>query len=301
MTVDISGSAPEVAGPIVLQRGNVGLHFQKHLLRPRDGQDEDEAPGVVRRWIEHLRGESYGARLVVPTVRIGDAKRLARAAGRRCALAAGMAPKGRTIHCRTISRLLVGAGNAHVSDVGMTWHATLGCPYVPGASIKGAMRAFSATDEGGVDPAWAARIFGPSHDGTLAQGDLIVLDAIPIAPVKLEVDVLTPHYGPYYKAPFPPVDAGERWPETVERMLSDPHAAFAKEKPADWHDPLPVEFLTVGPGAHFAFALALVPGSCGPGEADRYLDMAEDILECVLRESGLGAKTAAGYGRFERL
>ena len=60
-----------------------------------------------------------------------------------------------------------------------------------------------------------------------AVGSIIFLDAFPIKPVQLKVDIITPHYGPYY--------------------LDDE----GKTPPADWHSPIPVPFLAVDSNQEF--------------------------------------------------
>jgi CRISPR-associated protein Cmr6 len=81
---------------------------------------------------------------------------------------------------------------------------------------------------------------------------------------------MTPHYGPYYER---------------------------SEVPGDWHSPMPIPFLTVSPGQSFVFAL--VPRTLS--NADRTdCHTAVEWLENALLELGAGAKTAVGYGRFER-
>ena len=65
----------------------------------------------------------------------------------------------------------------------------------------------------------------------------------------------------------------------------------------DWHSPVPIPFLTVAPGQSFHFALAPRTFS----NADRAdCHTAAGWLENALLELGAGAKTAVGYGRFER-
>jgi len=94
-------------------------------------------------------------------------------------------------------------------------------------------------------------------------GQVLFLDAIPANPANLtlELDVMNPHYGPYYQR---------------------------SEPPADYHNPGPVFFLTIGPGSEFLFAVA----SRERGLAQK----AQQWLTCALTEMGIGAKTVAGYG-----
>jgi CRISPR-associated protein Cmr6 len=94
-------------------------------------------------------------------------------------------------------------------------------------------------------------------------GKVIFFDAIPANPanLKLELDVMNPHYAPYYQGAQPP---------------------------ADYHNPVPIFFLTIGPGSEFLFAIA-------SQEAD-LANKARDWLKQALKEIGIGAKTVAGYG-----
>jgi CRISPR-associated protein Cmr6 len=98
-------------------------------------------------------------------------------------------------------------------------------------------------------------------------GRVICLDAVPVAPVRLEADVMTPHYLPW----------------------SDDNP------PADWRSPTPIPFLTVAPGALFLFAA--IPRDRNAADAVAQLDR---WLEDALSNAGAGAKTAIGYGRMKR-
>ena len=81
-----------------------------------------------------------------------------------------------------------------------------------------------------------------------------------------EPDVLTVHQKPYYDG------HGSEWPN-------------------DWNAPVPVPFLTVKPGVRFLLAIE------GPPNATK---VAMKVLVDALREWGIGAKTAAGYGAMAR-
>src|ERR1035441_6966625 len=70
-------------------------------------------------------------------------------------------------------------GRSHPVENGFVWHPTLGVPYLPGSSIKGL-------------------IGQPDRENVLGSktrvGRVICLDAVPTCPVRLEADVMTPHY-----------------------------------------------------------------------------------------------------------
>jgi hypothetical protein len=92
---------------------------------------------------------------------------------------------------------------------------------------------------------------------------------LPVAPVVLEVDVMTPHYAPWYQ------DGAV---------------------PGDWHSPTPIPFLTVAPGQTFLFAV--LPRNPASAEDREHCKIAADLLGKALETLGAGAKTAAGYGQF---
>jgi CRISPR-associated protein Cmr6 len=199
----------------------------------------------------------------------GDADLLGEHAGRMVALA--RACGGAVLHFKTASRFATGLGREHPIENGFVWHCALGTPFLPGSSVKGLIRAWAVTwletDGGSV-----SRIFGPRDLREVRPniGSVIFFDALPSKPVKLDADVMTPHYGSYYE-----------------------HG----EVPGDWHSPVPIPFLTVAPGQSFVFALAPRTSS----NADRAdCHTAVGWLENALLELGAGAKTAVGYGRFER-
>jgi CRISPR-associated protein Cmr6 len=165
---------------------------------------------------------------------------------------------------RTTSRLVMGIGQDHPVENGFLWHPTLGVPYLPGSSIKGMLRNWMLTWEGN-DAAmpW----FESAQDKGV--GELIFLDALPLTVPRLEADVITPHYGPYYTDP-------------------------AKAPPADWHSPLPAPFLTVAAGATFAVRVVSQRNK-SDFQAVRGLLLAS--LTAAFDNLGIGAKTAVGYGR----
>ncbi|WP_457548468.1 type III-B CRISPR module RAMP protein Cmr6 [Archaeoglobus sp.] len=113
------------------------------------------------------------------------------------------------------------------------------------------------------------------------EGSIIFFDAFPTPgqlkdKLILELDVMNPHYQPYYSA------SGKELQTNVEKA------------PGDWHNPTPIFFLTVPKGVEFQFAIA--PRS---EEGAELLDKAKDMLVSALKEFGVGAKTSLGYGRFE--
>ncbi|MBC7288075.1 MAG: type III-B CRISPR module RAMP protein Cmr6 [Armatimonadetes bacterium] len=182
-------------------------------------------------------------------------------------------------------RFVSGLGKSHCLETGFTWDRNLGVPYLPGSSVKGIARAWAqlqaatASDAEMTDK--IARIFGPERTsqkpGSQSQGavedragTVIFFAAYPESWPVLEIDVMNPHYGEYYRDPSIP--------------------------PGDWLSPNPIFFLTVAPGTRFRFAIALRPSA--PTDAEKDLDAAWEWLREGLQWLGAGAKTAVGYGYF---
>lgn len=171
-------------------------------------------------------------------------------------------------------RFVTGLGREHPVENGLAWHHTLGIPFLPGTSIKGVVRAW-AEDWVDEDQEKIGRIFGSSAKTSGKQvGSVLFFDALPMAPVMVESDVMTPHYGPYYQAQGVP------------------------EPPGDWYDPTPIPYLTVASEQVFLFGLAPRQGASPEDLED--CSLAAKWLEELLVKTGAGAKTAVGYGRFNR-
>ena len=159
------------------------------------------------------------------------------------------------------SRFVTGLGRSHPVENGFAWHPTLGTPYLSGSSIKGLTRAWAELELGDKKHPDITCFFG---DGE-SSGCICFLDAIPVEPVCLEVDVMTPHY------------AG--WTE------NDP--------PGDWRSPTPIHFLVTAAGTKFLFGILPLRGA-----ADSQLNTVSRWLCSALQWPGAGAKTSVGYGRF---
>ncbi len=179
---------------------------------------------------------------------------------------------------RTEWRFATGLGLNHPIENGMTWHHTLGVPYLPGSSLKGLVRAWVELWLDSHHQTDIDRIFGPGktsagddNESAEGAGSVIFFDALPTAPVRLAPDVMTPHYQDYYSK---------------------------GEPPGDWMDPNPIPFLTVAGDQVFLFAIA--PRERGNKANQSDLEMVFQWLNEALENIGAGAKTAAGYGRFKR-
>lgn len=165
-------------------------------------------------------------------------------------------------------RFVAGLGAGHIMETSITLHRIYGFPFIPGSSLKGMTRAYAElvekrkeTDE------LFRRIFGCQLEDQEQSGKIIFFDAIPAQTPQIKLDVMNPHYSEYY-----PKDSDI--------------------PPADWLSPIPVYFLTVE-YTPFLFGLA-----ARSKEANELVEVAAQWLTSGLKELGVGAKTAAGYGYF---
>lgn len=195
------------------------------------------------------------------------------------------------------SPLITGIGQTHPNEVGMVFDHTMGIPYVPASSVKGIVRfahmleliksdnikEYKESDKDGeyivesdlktLIPA----IFGGDADEEKEgkkkikklKGKVIFLDAYPAKVPYLHVDITNPHYGDYYND-----EKGEI-------------------PPADYLAPNPIKFLTVKKGTVFTFRALVSKDSVF------LLQPVKTAFENALKNEGVGAKTAVGYGRFE--
>ena len=174
---------------------------------------------------------------------------------------------GRGAVFKTDWHFATGLGLPHPVENGLAWHHTLGVPYLAGSAVKGLVRAWvEVWDESLSD--W----FGTTEQA----GGFRFFDALPVEPVMLTADVMTPHMDKWYE------EGGK---------IGEPCQEPYRRIPADWHAPVPVPFLVVKE-AKLLF-----------GMAPRRPEFAEELpqvfaaLKQALDWLGAGAKTAAGYGR----
>lgn len=181
--------------------------------------------------------------------------------------------KGELLYFRTERPFVTGLGRNHPVENGFAWHHVLGTPYLPGSSIKGMVRSWATSWEDWPSEVQKSneidRIFGPRESKSNSVGSVIFLDAIPIRPVQLKGDIMTPHYAPYYQK---------------------------NELPADWHSPMPIPFLVVALNQEFLFGI--MPRK--PMDDLKDCSKAKHWLVQALEYIGAGAKTAVGYGRFKQ-
>lgn len=154
---------------------------------------------------------------------------------------------------KVVWRMVVGLGSASVLETSMTLHPIYGFPFIPGSALKGITHAYAKLKNfERID-----EVFGTQNQ----KGKVIFFDAYPEKFPLLELDIMNVHYSDYYDKNKPP---------------------------ADWQNPCPVYFLTVGKNTVFSFYLA--------SKNTELLEQANKLLTDALNEWGVGAKTRVGYG-----
>ncbi len=210
------------------------------------------------------------------------------------------------VHARLTSSFISGLGMTHPTETGMVLDHTSGMPYIPASSQKGVLRMAhiinSLFDDIGnwqdldvlisqglvreernkdtkeIEQHWqeddaSKALFGFSEKKNSLAGQLVVLDAYPLAPPPLSEEILNPHFMKYY--------SGERGPTEDQ-------------------SPNPVKFMVVKSGADFVFRLLLrQPLESAKEKNQKKLEsVIQKNLHRAISEEGMGAKTALGFGRF---
>lgn len=172
-------------------------------------------------------------------------------------------------------RVVVGLGTDSVYETGITLHHIYGFPYIPASAIKGITRSYiiqkdylpqfegqEKANDKAEKKALGDSDFSNIFGSTKQQGKITFFDAMPTSVPQLKPDIMNVHYPNYY---------GEG------------------KAPTDTQNPIPIPFLTVEKTS-FQFMV-------GCKESNKeLLKVAFIWLELALKEKGIGAKTAVGYG-----
>ncbi|HPY31645.1 MAG TPA: type III-B CRISPR module RAMP protein Cmr6 [Verrucomicrobiota bacterium] len=184
------------------------------------------------------------------------------------------------------SRLLLHLGRASVlENVGLYAERTTGLPLIPGTALKGVVSTwacwaahFNPTDGSfrefsqdstqrhnfaNAEALLAERILGNNDpDGSEQAGDVVFVSGFPLTAPKLGLDIVNPHY-----------EADGR----------------------DKQNLTPNAFLCVEPGIIWRFVFFVRTGA---PDATKLKERTQTWIVEALTQTGIGAKTAAGYGRF---
>jgi len=185
------------------------------------------------------------------------------------------------------SRLITGIGEISPTEVGMVFDRNMGIPYIPASSVKGAVRyaycinyardndendpyinSTNGKTEFNTDEPGFTALFGSPDDKKPSKGGFCFMDAYPANSPVIKCDIMNPHFGKYYQGEQPPVET---------------------------ESPIPIKFLAVEKRLEFNFRGYFIKQR----GAEQYKDRLEKAFKTALEETGLGAKTAVGYGMFK--
>lgn len=165
------------------------------------------------------------------------------------------------LHCE--NRLYIGLTTGSTLETGIQTHHSYGMPYLPGSSIKGAVRHYA--EQNGIPPAYLEELFGSDSDTGEVSGALVWHDAwwLPLNERERPYisEVITVHHQDYYNGKTSQADGSE--------------------------SPIPNLQIATGGGYYFVIE--------GPPDWTRY---ALGLLNATLEQQGIGSKTASGYGYF---
>ncbi|RMG26605.1 MAG: type III-B CRISPR module RAMP protein Cmr6 [Methanobacteriota archaeon] len=174
---------------------------------------------------------------------------------------------GLLFEMKCMSDLIIGMGNAHPMENGFTFDHTQGLPFIPGTTIKGIWK---ASEQAKAKEEKKESKNNAKEDKKV--DDFVFLDAIPLS-VKLRLDIMTPHYQPYY-------------------------SSGGTSPPGDWYNPIPIQFITVSKGSKFLWGILSRTKDRNGLQKDNLKRVTSQIKEHLLN-FGIGGKTAVGYGRIE--
>jgi len=264
--------------------GNKGLWFDRFY----DQYDKETWDVLKPKHTDEEKGNSYWLLEYFHGKKVGNDDQLASFAAQQKSLAED-ALQGCSQIFTANWHFVTGMGNPHPVENGFAWHPTLGVPYLTGAAVKGLVRNYienNLEDTPENEKQLLLNWFGSEHKNPEKQikenqaGNLIFFDAIPTEAVQLTVDIMTPHMGDWY-----------------QKGADNPNEA--KTLPADWHDPVPITFLTCNKiSLQFSFGFRQYPENKEkPAESIDKKDVVE-VVNQALEYYGAGGKTATGYGSF---
>jgi len=187
------------------------------------------------------------------------------------------------LSAKASTRFLTGIGQTSPTEVGMVFDRNTGLPFLPAASLKGAVRYaycvnFALTHPEKVPPdqildekevEGLEALFGSTDTNKGSRGGFAFMDTYSEVVPDLVIDIMNPHHGTYYRGGSP-------------------------EGPVETESPIPIKFLAVEKGFTFKFR-----GFFLTTAAEKYRAQLVDAFYFAMTDLGLGAKTAVGYGRFE--
>lgn len=190
-------------------------------------------------------------------------------------------------YAKLVSPYISGLGAGHPTETGMILDHNTGVPFIPASSVKGVLRLAHAlnlaehdsnivkeNDDGSFEisdnETTLLKYFGSTDTNKGKRGEIVFLDAYPLAPPILKTDIMNPHFSEYYKGNQPPYET---------------------------EFPTPIKFLTVEEGTVLVFR-CFVSALSKDSFNDSDKENIKEMFKRACTEIGFGGKTSIGYGRF---
>jgi CRISPR type III-B/RAMP module RAMP protein Cmr6 len=243
---------------------NLSLAYDKFTYWNMGGQNPNKCKDALGKFVDHASGD-----LIVKTMSVVKDQYLKNF----FVYQQSLEKQGYFVKCFELelaAPLVIGLGIQHVLEIGFMFHRSYGIPYIPGSSLKGLTKSYlSAVNKENLN-----QIFGQEKkEGDSGfSGNVVFWDSFPtnwFSKNFLEEDIMTPHFGDYY----------------TQQKLPTTNMAV-----------IPISFLRIKQGTCWNFRVSSrLPGQ----EYQSLVEQAKGYLEEALKETGLGAKTALGYGWFK--
>jgi len=196
----------------------------------------------------------------------------------------------KTIHIKQDCNMVIGLGQVSVSETSMTLHHIYGIPYMPGQALKGITRSFiineyfDGKEEQALKDDDFINIFGiEGKNNKLGKvGKIIFFDSYPVDEINCKMDIMNNHYNDYY---------------------------LGKRNLDDRQNPVPIKFMTIcDTKFNINIAIKNKDNESLKGklleklkkiDIENILDATVECVKQALVYSGIGAKTAVGYGYFD--
>lgn len=235
--------------------------------------------------------------------------------------------RGIAFTMKTSERLVAGLGASHVLETALTLERNTGAPYLPGSTVKGLARAWGLLEVAsqlGVSLDHEIPVNNHKQsllnviaDTLISEPHETVIQAIQqLRPVSENAETLIQWFRFIFGSQAEAgticfIDAkyaGNQSPDFVADVMPPHYIDYYTENggkpPAEDDNPNPVSFITVNRRNTFAFGLiprlSAFDGDEKASNLVTALDVAAEWLSNGLSQLGIGSKTAAGYGFFNR-
>lgn len=190
---------------------------------------------------------------------------------------------------RLIKPLIIGLGTTSVYENGIQLHHIYGVPLLSGSSIKGLTRVWLekklSPDHIGIHQAVLDQLFGDQSK----MGFFTFLDSFPDLNPLIEYDIINVHFPRYFnETDTPPTDDQSPIPISLPRVAVTDHSGKKNQTFTFYIGRNKARKIDSESLQRLAQVLEK------PSDPIAFI---QSVMQSALREMGIGAKTALGYGR----